>query len=159
MDFSELGDYPHYMIKEIEETDFVLKKIYNVYTKENVLKKVTNELLHSTKKIVIIGCGTAYHSGLIGEKYIESLCGIDTECYIASEYRYLCQDIKDGTLFIFISQSGETADTVACLNLAKEHNCKCVELWSKNFRKAAHGLYHNYGFEVMDAKFFTKNID
>lgn len=43
--------------------------------------------------------------------------------------------------------------------IAKEHNCKCVELWSKNFRKAAHGLYHSYGFEVMDAKFFTKNID
>lgn len=46
-----------------------------------------------------------------------------------------------------------------CFKIAKEHNAKCVELWSKNFRKAAHGLYHKYGFEVMDAKFFTKNID
>lgn len=45
-----------------------------------------------------------------------------------------------------------------CFKIAKEHNCKCVELWSKNFREAAHGLYHNYGFEVMDAKFFSKEI-
>lgn len=46
-----------------------------------------------------------------------------------------------------------------CFKICKEHNCKCVELWSKNFREAAHGLYHKYGFEVMDAKFFIKNID
>ncbi|MBR1417243.1 MAG: GNAT family N-acetyltransferase [Bacilli bacterium] len=46
-----------------------------------------------------------------------------------------------------------------CFKIAKEKKCKCVELWSKNFRKAAHELYHSYGFEVMDAKFFTKNID
>ena len=46
-----------------------------------------------------------------------------------------------------------------CFKIAKEHNCKCVELWSKNFRKAAHGLYHSYGFEVMDAKFFTKDVN
>ena len=46
-----------------------------------------------------------------------------------------------------------------CFKIAKQHNCKCVELWSKNFREAAHGLYHSYGFEVMDAKFFTKDID
>ncbi len=46
-----------------------------------------------------------------------------------------------------------------CFKIAKEHNCKYVELWSKNFRQAAHGLYHKYGFEVMDAKFFTKRID
>lgn len=45
-----------------------------------------------------------------------------------------------------------------CFKIAKENNCKCVELWSKNFRVAAHGLYHKYGFEVMDAKFFTKDI-
>lgn len=46
----------------------------------------------------------------------------------------------------------------SCFKIAKEKNCKCVELWSKNFRQAAHGLYHKYGFEVMDAKFFTKDI-
>lgn len=46
-----------------------------------------------------------------------------------------------------------------CFKIAKEHNCKCVELWSKNFRTAAHGLYHSYGFDVMDAKFFTKDIN
>lgn len=47
----------------------------------------------------------------------------------------------------------------ACFKIAKEHNCKCVELWSKNFREAAHGLYNSYGFEVMDAKFFTKDVE
>ena len=46
-----------------------------------------------------------------------------------------------------------------CFKIAKETNCKCVELWSKNFRQAAHGLYHKYGFDVMDAKFFTKDVD
>ena len=46
-----------------------------------------------------------------------------------------------------------------CFKIAKDHNCKWVELWSKNFRKAAHGLYHSYNFDVMDAKFFTKNVD
>lgn len=46
-----------------------------------------------------------------------------------------------------------------CFRIAKEHNCKCVELWSKNFRIPAHGLYHSYGFEVMDAKFFTKKVN
>lgn len=46
-----------------------------------------------------------------------------------------------------------------CFKIAKEHNCKCVELWSKNFRTAAHGLYHKYGFEVEDAKFFAKNVE
>lgn len=46
-----------------------------------------------------------------------------------------------------------------CFKIAKQRNCKCVELWSKNFRTAAHGLYHKYGFEVMDAKFFSKNVE
>lgn len=46
-----------------------------------------------------------------------------------------------------------------CFKIAKENDCKCVELWSKNFRTAAHGLYHSYGFDVMDAKFFTKDVD
>lgn len=46
-----------------------------------------------------------------------------------------------------------------CFKIAKDNNCKCIELWSKNFREAAHGLYHKYGFEVMDAKFFTKNVE
>jgi glucosamine--fructose-6-phosphate aminotransferase (isomerizing) len=81
-----------------------------------------NEALDATRGIHIVACGTSYHAGLVARYWIEQLCRIPCSVEIASEYRYRSPVVPDGTLFVTISQSGETADTLAALRLAKEMN-------------------------------------
>lgn len=117
---TELGNYKHYMLKEIEEQDVVLKNLMKDYkTKELIIKNIKD--ISKFKKIDIVGCGSAYHAGLIGKYLIEEYGNTCVDVHIASEYRYKKLFLDKDTLVILISQSGETADTLASLRIAKEH--------------------------------------
>ena len=124
-DAAERGEFNHYMIKEIyEQADAVGRTINERMANGKVLDAAFGpaavEALDKTKGIHIVACGTSYHAGLVARYWIESLCRIPCTVEIASEYRYRSPVVPEGTLFVTISQSGETADTLAALRAAKE---------------------------------------
>lgn len=121
-------DFDHFMLKEIYEIPSVLNRIVKTYSDNNVFEKINSESLQDVNKIIIIGCGTAYHAGLMGAKYIEKLARIETHTYVASEFRYTDPIIDKNTLCIFVSQSGETADTLAAQSLVQSIGCKTIAL-------------------------------
>jgi glucosamine 6-phosphate synthetase-like amidotransferase/phosphosugar isomerase protein len=107
------GSYPHFMLKEIMEIPSALRRTWHEFT-STVFKMPRN-----IRNVLIVACGTSYHSGLMICKYIEKIAGIRAECKIASEFLYNHLLLQPNTLFIFISQSGETADTLSALRRAK----------------------------------------
>ena len=116
---SDKDGYDHYMLKEIYEQRDLVSKLNNLYLDNNMdMFDMSNY-----NKIHIIGCGTAYHAGLIGKYLIEKYSDFEINVYVASEYRYQKIFVDDKTLVIAISQSGETADTLACLKKVKKYNC------------------------------------
>ena len=124
---SDLGEFRHFMHKEIHEQPLSVQNtlegrlgrdyIHQCITGENVL-----ETLQQVKEVQIIACGTSYHAGLIARYWIESMTELACHVEVASEYRYRRQPQRDGVLFVTISQSGETADTLAALEKAKQNN-------------------------------------
>ena len=124
-DAAERGSFRHYMQKEIHEQPAAVARTLNErIAKGKVLDAAfgpkANEALDQAKGVHIVACGTSYHAGLVARYWIESLCRVPCTVEIASEYRYRSPVVPEGTLFITISQSGETADTLAALRLAKE---------------------------------------
>lgn len=113
-------NYAHFMQKEIDEVPSVLKRIVNTYRDNNAFQKFDKDFVMRFNKIVFVGCGTAYHAGLMGANLIEKIARIECRTYVASEFRYSNPIIDERTLCIFVSQSGETADTIAAHDLAKE---------------------------------------
>ena len=121
------GDYKHFMAKEIEEQPTTLKNGINEYldTTNNDINIYnfpwkTNEI----SSVTLIGCGTAYHSCLLAKYWFEELTSLDVNVDIASEFRYRKNRFKKETLYIFVSQSGETADTYAALDLCNQNGMK-----------------------------------
>lgn len=111
------GNYPHYMLKEIEEQPGVIRRIVSRYFNEEKIN-IDSELIYELRRsdrIYIIGCGTSFYAGMIGKYYFEKLCSIPVETIIASEAVYNMPLISKKPFFIFISQSGETADSISCL--------------------------------------------
>jgi len=109
----EKGTYPHYMLKEMDEQPGVVRKIIQAYDRngelaidEDILDAVT-----AADRIYIIAAGTSYHAGLVGKQYFEKIAGIPVEVHISSEFGYNMPILSEKPLFIFISQSGETADS------------------------------------------------
>ncbi len=124
-DAVERGDYAHYMLKEIHEqaqavTDTLEGRIAGGKILTQIFGVDAEQLLAKTDAVHIIACGTSYHAGLVARYWIEQLAGVPCTAEIASEYRYRDPVVKEGTLFLTISQSGETADTLAALKLAKQ---------------------------------------
>ena len=124
-DAVERGEYRHYMLKEIFEqpqavADTLEGRIFDGRVLTGMLGVGAAELLAKTDSVHIIACGTSYHAGLVARYWIESIAGLPCTVEIASEYRYRSPVVRPGTLFVTISQSGETADTLAALNLARE---------------------------------------
>ena len=121
------GDYKHFMAKEIEEQPITLKNGINEYidTSNNDIN-IYNFPWKSKEisSVTLIGCGTAYHSCLMAKYWFEELTSLDVSVDIASEFRYRKNRFKEDTLYIFVSQSGETADTYAALDLCKKNNMK-----------------------------------
>ena len=127
MDAVTKGSYRHFMLKEIFEQPMVLANtLEGRVSSLDVLRAsfgpVASELFKQVKHIHIIACGTSYHAGMIAKYWFESLIGVPTHVEIASEYRYRDVVVSENTLFIAVSQSGETADTLAALQKAKQLN-------------------------------------
>lgn len=121
-------DYPHFMLKEINEIPSVLRRIVKIYRDSDAMLKFDKDMISRYNKIVLIGCGTAYHVALMGAKYIEKYARIDARAFIASEFRYTNPLIDEKTLCIFVSQSGETADTIAAEELARSKGATTIAL-------------------------------
>ena len=121
------GDYKHFMAKEIEEQPITLKNGINEYidTSNNDIN-IYNFPWKSKEisSVTLIGCGTAYHSCLMAKYWFEELTSLDVNVDIASEFRYRKNRFKKDTLYVFVSQSGETADTYAALDLCKQNGMK-----------------------------------
>ncbi|MYL51364.1 glutamine--fructose-6-phosphate transaminase (isomerizing) [Halobacillus litoralis] len=119
----EKGTYPHFMLKEIDEQPFVIRKIIQEYQNENDEIKLDPEIRQAMKdcdRIYIIAAGTSYHAGLLGKQFIEKLANIPVEVHVASEFSYNMPLLSEKPLFVYISQSGETADSRSVLVQTKE---------------------------------------
>ena len=131
-DAAEKGGFEHFMLKEINEQPEAIRKTIKGRILEgmpNFLESgVTPEKLNSYKKIFIVGCGTAMHAGMVGKYVIEKLAGIEVVVDIASEFRYRNPIIGEEDLVILISQSGETADTLAALKMAKSKGADTISV-------------------------------
>jgi len=142
--------YEHFMLKEINEESEVVKNILNLYTKNNKIKDIYN--IKKYKNIDIVACGSASFAGQIGKYYIEKYANIKTDVYYASEYRYQKNFFTKDTLVILISQSGETADTLAALKLAKENGINTLAIVNRRdssiAREADSVIYTEAGIEV-----------
>ena len=114
---AEKGGYDHFMIKEINEQDTAIQ---NTLTQRENVQQIVDELKGDINRVVFVACGTSYHASLIGKYLIEPLAGIPTEVLLASEFKYSARTLDEKTLVIFISQSGETADTLKALDIANE---------------------------------------
>lgn len=142
--------YDHFMLKEINEESEVVKNILNLYIKNNKIKDIYN--IKKYKNIDIVACGSASFAGQIGKYYIEKYANIKTDVYYASEYRYQKSFFTKDTLVILISQSGETADTLAALKLAKENGINTLAIVNRRdssiAREADSVIYTEAGIEV-----------
>ena len=124
-DAAERGEFRHFMLKEIyEQSAAVARTLDGRIADGRVLDAsfgpLANDALDKTQCVHIVACGTSFHAGLVARYWIESLCGLPCTVEIASEYRYRSPVVPANTLFVTISQSGETADTLAALRAAKE---------------------------------------
>ena len=127
----EKGTYPHYMLKEIDEQPLVMRKIIQAYQNENNELHIDEPIVGAMKeadRVYIIACGTSYHAGLVGKQFIEKSAGIPVEVHVASEFSYNMPLLSEKPLFIFISQSGETADSRAVLVQIKELGHKSLTI-------------------------------
>lgn len=116
--------YPHYMLKEINEQPIVLGTAIKKYINPEVTSICMPNIpfdLSSVKCVTLVGCGTSYYAGMIGKYWLEKFAHLQVTLDIASEFRYRNAPLSEGGLALFISQSGETADTLAALHFAKEH--------------------------------------
>jgi glucosamine--fructose-6-phosphate aminotransferase (isomerizing) len=152
---TEKGTYSHYMMKEIEEQPFVIRKIMSEYSDEYGNMSISSEILQNIRecdKIYIIACGTSYHAGLIGKQFFERISHKPAEVIIASEFIYNMPLLTEKPLFMFISQSGETADCRAVLVKVKEMGYKTLTLTnvksSTLSREADHTLLLYAGPEI-----------
>ena len=169
MSAAEKGDYEDFMLKEIyEQPKAIRETIGSRISKGSKINldelNFTKEYLESVDKIYIVACGTAMHAGLTVRKILEEFCEIQTEIDIASEFRYRNPLITNNTLCIFISQSGETADTIAALKLAKSKGARTIAvsnvIGSSIINEADYSLYTHAGPEIAVAstKAYTSQI-
>ncbi|MDD5613582.1 MAG: glutamine--fructose-6-phosphate transaminase (isomerizing) [Candidatus Omnitrophica bacterium] len=145
--------FAHFMLKEIYEQPEVIKKNIEIYTeKDTVDFSIDQRFFQDIDRITIVACGTAYHAGLLAEYMIEEIAGIPVTVDTSSEFRYRNFVPEAKTLFVCISQSGETADTLAGLRLAKEFGFKTLAMVnvenSTIAREADKVIYTNAGPEI-----------
>ena len=166
---AEKGGFENYMLKEIFEQPTAIRETIGSRFKlgekcqfDDI--EISKEYLQNINKIYIVACGTAMHAGLTGKTIIESLCKIPATVDIASEFRYRNPIIDEKTLCIYISQSGETADTIAALKLAKSKGAKTLAvsnvIGSSITREADYTIYTHAGPEIAVAstKAYTSQV-
>ncbi len=125
---SDLGEYRHYMLKEIyEQPQSIQKTLEGRLGRESFISSIggenVQETLEKVEEVQIVACGTSYHAGLVARYWMERMTDIPCHVEVASEYRYRRQVPRENQLFVTISQSGETADTLAALEKAKQEGC------------------------------------
>ena len=167
---AEQGDYPHFMLKEIFEQPLAIQDaLRGRLLKDEGLAKLggiemTNRELRNIDRIILSGCGTAFHAAMVGEYLIESLSRIPTEVEIASEFRYRNIPTDKGTLQFVVSQSGETIDTLAALREGQRKGCRVLgivnNVASTIARESDGGVYMHAGPEIGVAatKTFTSQV-
>ena len=165
---AEKDGYDHFMLKEIHEQPKAIRETIGTRLSNSKVifdeLKFSKEYLESINKIYIVACGTAMHAGLVSKNLFEKLCKIPVEVDIASEFRYRDPLIDEKTLTIYISQSGETADTIAALKLAKSKGAKTIAITnvigSSITREADHSIYTHAGPEIAVAstKAYTAQV-
>lgn len=123
------ANFKHYMLKEIFEQKEAIETLLKFYKKPKVFAKINKEFVRNINKILLLGCGTAYHAAMAGARYFEEIAHIPASAEIASEFVYKSPVfIDEKTLVIAVSQSGETADTIKAVSLAKEVGAKAIAL-------------------------------
>ncbi len=164
------GDYEHFMLKEINEQPKTIEETFRGRLRPDYSEIVLGGLIHvfpkiqQAERIIIIGCGTSWHAALIGEYLIEEFAQIPVEVEYASEFRYRKPVIGKNDVVVLISQSGETADTLAALHLAKEKGATvigiCNVVGSTLSRETDAGVYTHAGIEigVASTKAFTAQV-
>ena len=166
----EKGGYPHFMLKEIyEQPKTIIDCIRGRVNPDNLDVKLSGVIDHRNKfvnarRIIFVACGTSWHAALIGEHLIESLCRIPVEVEYASEFRYRNPIIRPDDIVIAVSQSGETADTLAAVELARQNGAFvfgiCNVIGSSIARATDSGAYTHVGPEigVASTKAFTGQV-
>lgn len=164
---AEKGIYSHYMLKEIHEQPAVMRRIIQEYEDESGNLKIDPEIVKdvsSADRIYIIAAGTSYHAGLVGKEFLEKWAGVPTEVHVASEFVYNTPLLSKNPLFIYISQSGETADSRAVLVETTKLGHKSLTITnvagSTLSREADHTLLLHAGPEIAVAstKAYTAQI-
>jgi glucosamine--fructose-6-phosphate aminotransferase (isomerizing) len=152
---AEKNGFPHFMLKEIYEQPQALRETMRGMVKADVVDLSdldVTDLFDRVNKLYIVGCGTAYHAGLVGRLALEKLAGVPTETDIASEFRYRDVIWQPDALMIIVSQSGETADSLAALKAAKYHGIKVLAITnvvgSAMARQADKVIYTHAGPEI-----------
>lgn len=163
----EKGVYDHYMLKEIHEQPAVMRRIIQEYQDEKGNLKIDSEIINDVAdadRIYIVAAGTSYHAGLVGKEFIEKWAGVPTEVHVASEFVYNMPLLSEKPLFIYISQSGETADSRAVLVETNKLGHKSLTITnvagSTLSREADHTLLLHAGPEIAVAstKAYTAQI-
>ena len=164
---AEKGVYDHYMLKEIHEQPAVMRRIIQEYQDEKGNLKIDSEIINDVAdadRIYIVAAGTSYHAGLVGKEFIEKWVGVPTEVHVASEFVYNMPLLSEKPLFIYISQSGETADSRAVLVETNKLGHKSLTITnvagSTLSREADHTLLLHAGPEIAVAstKAYTAQI-
>ena len=165
---AEKNGYEDFMLKEIHEQPTAIRETIGSRLNSDLIEfnelNFTKEYLSDLTRIYIVACGTAMHAGLTAKNMIEKLCRINVEVDIASEFRYRNPIVDDKSLCIFVSQSGETADTLAALKLSKEKGAKTIALTnvvgSSITREADYSIFTNAGPEIAVAstKAYTSQV-
>ncbi|UBH11292.1 glutamine--fructose-6-phosphate transaminase (isomerizing) [Macrococcus armenti] len=163
----EKGTYAHYMLKEINEQPAAMRNIIQEYQDENGNLKIDEDIIKAVReadRVYIVACGTSFNAGLVGKEYLEKWAGIPTEVHVASEFVYNMPLLSKKPLFIFISQSGETADSRAVLVAIKALGHTALTITnvpgSTLSREADHTLILHAGPEIAVAstKAYTAQI-
>ncbi|HAT55710.1 MAG TPA: glutamine--fructose-6-phosphate transaminase (isomerizing) [Lactobacillus sp.] len=169
MDASEAdkGTYPHYMLKEIDDQPAVMRKLAQTYFDDDEHVTINDQLLadlQQADRLYIIAAGTSYHAGLVGERLFERLTGVPTEAHVSSEFAYNSPILSQHPFFIFLSQSGETADSREVLtevNAQKYHSLTITNVQNSTLsREATYTMLLNAGPEIAVAstKAYTAQI-
>ncbi len=152
---AEKGGYDHFMLKEIHEQPTALRKTLGAYVKEGHVdfhEDLPDELLKKVERIHFVACGSAYHVGMVARYVLEKLARVPVLCDVASEFRYRDPILQENDLVVIVSQSGETADSLAALRKAKEGGVKTLALvnavGSTISREADYVLYTLAGPEI-----------
>lgn len=163
----EKGPYPHFMLKEIDEQPLVIRKIISKYQGDDgsiVIDEGIREAVKQADRLYIIACGTSYHAGLVGKQLIENIAAIPVETHVASEFLYNMPLLSESPLFIFISQSGETADSRGVLTAIRQMGYPSITITnvpgSTLSREANYTLHTHAGPEIAVAstKAYTAQI-